>query len=866
MKITTFNSESNTSKVPVSPFGDNTFEFVTTNVQTLEQAFRLMCTNFILNVPLVSNVRARRKKQDLQKYFSQNIDYIVLDIDKVKTLQDRNKILEYFRQYQCIIGESRSYNGIDNFNLKGLLACEEISVDKAKYGISQIHIDLKDLCDVDECVLRRPSLNAPIQKYSVLLNSTVSNKYSFEFAEIPHKKTENNLKLDEVKTLLGQDFSECKDIPDLCLSIFGNLGFKALKTSGEAIRFSHYSEKKTPGGYYWFRTSPYIMHHFNPARNVNIYEYTRKLPITKELLKSEMNLSEKLCQTHMNGKVLTVNERFLQVTPEINSSINTFLYGPPAVFEIRSPMGTGKSTIISKIIEKAHSQEMRVLIVTNRRSVANDFKQKYGIKIYNKDKYNVGDSLICQYDSLWKYNMRFFDLFILDEFMSLMLYSRSAPNNNVFNISRLFSTLNKKVVIADAFLTGYENNFISNTEKFVLLNEFRDKTELVNYSNFNNFVYCILEKARKFKITVSATSLNFIHGLTLLLKKYGVRTVTLTAETSENTKERIYEIFNQTENDKFDCLIYSPTLTVGVSNLNKVKYHFHYDTSTTDVISSLQMIKRTRNAEQIHLYIKDKTNFVKTTFDEIKDEYLANAVKHSDTNYLFELNDYGEIILSNIGKKGILIDVFKNILEYNHKNSFFFLSAYHFKNEVIQNYDIKESNILLPYIKQTKENAKRIQELYLDDFLALNEIDRNTDINYADLTTADEQIKSCQDVPGLTTEVRKSLILEYINDKSFFTKLRNYQYFYRYSNNELTENDIKTKITELITSQKNLELVEFLKELIKTKHELKCIYKPSEFNDNLFLKQIGYTAVNSNMMRMYILDPKVNRYFDYIKP
>ena len=43
---------------------------------------------------------------------------------------------------------------------------------------------------------------------------------------------------------------------------------------------------------------------------------------------------------------------------------------------------------------------------------------------------------------------------------------------------------------------------------------------------------------------------------------------------------------------------------------------------TTDVISSIQMLKRTRKAKRIHLYIKDRINFVKTNFDEIKDDYI----------------------------------------------------------------------------------------------------------------------------------------------------------------------------------------------------------------------------------------------------
>ena len=78
--------------------------------------------------------------------------------------------------------------------------------------------------------------------------------------------------------------------------------------------------------------------------------------------------------------------------------------------------------------------------------------------------------------------------------------------------------------------------------------------------------------------------------------------------------------------------------------------HFHYDSSSScDVISSLQMIKRTRKAKEIHLYVKNKVQYLKTTYKELKDDYLQNIGKFVEHNYIFELNDYGEVRLSKLG-------------------------------------------------------------------------------------------------------------------------------------------------------------------------------------------------------------------------
>ena len=175
---------------------------------------------------------------------------------------------------------------------------------------------------------------------------------------------------------------------------------------------------------------------------------------------------------------------------------NEFIEGKDGMYTIKSPMGTGKSTVIKRIIQEGLQNDMRILIITNRISVAEDFKQKYNIKIYNKDEYSIGDSLICQFDSLWKYNIKNFDLVILDEFISLLFHARNTINNSQINLAKFFASFNLKLVIADAFLTGYENKLLNkNSNMFFLNNVYRDETKLYEYNNFNYFIQKILRKA-----------------------------------------------------------------------------------------------------------------------------------------------------------------------------------------------------------------------------------------------------------------------------------------------------------------------------------------------------------------------------------
>ena len=875
MKITTFKSESK-SKVPTSPYSDGTFDFITYDTD-LENVYRLMCTSFILNLPLtVDSFHGKRKKKVLEPVLSKTFEYVVLDIDKIKTLEDRNKVLNYFREYTCILGESRSYDGIENFNLKGILVLEPMTYQTLRMAISKIHADLQDVCDVDECVSRYTTLNAPIKKYSVLMKSS-GIPFRYTYTHVGARNTcSMNINIQDVQNAVYDDSSTFKSIDELCLSVFQKMGFKALNVSGDALTFSHPSEKKTIGGFFWFKTSPYVMHHYNPSRNVNIYEHVKKLQIYKELLKKEINYQKQFNVPEVCQNIINVQERYLKVTPEINYAINNFLYASNGVFKIKSPMGTAKSTIISSIIKKSLDMDLRVLVLSNRRSTASDFYEKYsknGLKLYSKDKYKIGDSLICQYDSLWKYNIRFFDIVILDEFMSLMLHSRSALNNCMFNISKFYGLFQKKLVIADAFLTGYENVFLDSKKEncYLLNNNYRDDTSVFCYNDFNYFVFYILQICKKNKCTISATSLSFIHGLKLLFKKYGIRTITLTAETSENTKNLIYKEFSKLENDKWDVLIYSPTLTVGVSNLNNIKYHFHYDTSTTDTIGSLQMLKRSRNAKEIHLYIKSKVNYVKTTYDEIRDEYLSNATKQASMNCLFELDNYGEIKISNIGRNAILIDTFKNILEYNHLDAFKYLAKMHFKNDFVEVNESKETNILLPYIKENKRNTLNIQKELISEFLELNEFVRTAEFedvtDYKALSEIDSCIKSSLDC-NITKEQRYDIILLALKSKTFLEKCKAWYYASEFSKGVLSIEDLKNVMTECASAQKNLNLITLLTKILNDNtislYQYKETYTPKEFASLPILAEIGYKRHQEKAKVWYALDENVKKYYQFI--
>ncbi len=890
-KVTIFHADTK-NKIPYSPFGDKTFVFETLEVNSNLDFFNVLASRFILNIPLnlPEPVRTYRRKNNLDEFYFDSVDYLILDIDDVYTKKAKDSIIEFFKEYNVILGASRSYNGIDNFRMKGVLLTEPMSFLECKRVLKNLQLKLKDFCTFDEHVGRKTTLNAPMLRNDVFFNNETGRLFSVEetpeVSKIDVVKSSyskgNNSKLTNstpdklnVQNLKGV---KANTIDQLCLKAFQSMGFVAVKSNENgSIMFKHPSETKSIGGYFWFKESPYTMHHFNSLKTVEIYNSIRKLPKAKELMKTNLNYTDEFENFNTSTRLIQVNQKYLTCTPEVKTACAEFISAEGGLFSIRSPMGTGKSTIIHHLIKEANNQDMSVLIITNRISVANDFSEKYNVKVYNKDQYNIGDSLICQFDSLWKYNIRLFDVVIMDEFISLMMHARSNLNNSNLNISKFFGAFNKKLIIADAFLTGYENFLLSNkTENVYMLdNLYRDCVELNLYEDFNNFVKDLVRTCTTEKCTVSCTSLSFLNSLQLMLQNKGIKVVTLTALTPKSTKKLLYESFKQ-PTTKYDVLIYSPTLTVGVSNLNHIKTHWHFDSSmSTDAVSSIQMIKRTRKAKQINLFIKERTNFIKTTYNTIKDEYMNNIGKNIDQNFLYQIDDYGETVLSENGKKAIKIDVFKNVLEFNHKDATIWLMKYHFAKKPTVIKHKFESNALNKYTKMIKNDTKIVQNAAITEYLKLNNMERTQTIDDASADTTLKIIAEMDDKIKLTCpdEIRQKILEITINDFMFLDKCQIYKHVKQYTNNEINTEDVKQLIQDAVVNNKDV-LATYNNLLKFGQNKILTWYQQKYINKNKILKNIldkcGYKIQTKNNFktigyRAYVVDENVNMYFEYIK-
>jgi len=900
--ITVFNAQRTNDKHAWSPYYDKTFVFKTYKIDTYDNVgmYDILVSYWVLNIPLekiTEPIRTFRRKEALEPFLCDKVTYFILDIDKVKTKEHKDKIIEYFSSYKCIIGESKSYDDTTNFNMKGILFLEPIDLKDAKSAISNLNHDLKDYCEIDEAVVRIASLNAPIGKNKILLNKD-KILYRCSFETRINKVQDGYIDVDKNKTKIDIHNITGANIEEYCINVFKSIGFEPMKLQdNDSIQFKHPTEKKSIGGYFWFSNSPYTMHHYNSTRSINIFEVVKGSPRGKELLNIGLDYEDQFQHFNTATKVINTHEKYLKLTGkdfDRTVEIKQFLEEKDGLFSIKSPMGTAKSTIIKGIIEEAHHLDMRVLVITNRISVARDFAKKYNMKVYNKDPYSFGDSIIVQYDSLWKYDINKFDLVIMDEFISLMCHSRNNLGNSSLNIAKFFGAFNKKLVIADAFLTGYENFLLEHktSNVWMLNNQWRDKTILFNYDNKNYFFQALLHKSKEGKITVSGTSLNFLQSTKALLEKHGKKCILLTASTPESTKEIIYEIFELEDHDKWDVFLYSPSLTVGVSNLNNVHTHFHYDTSmSTDVISSIQMIKRTRKATEIHMHLSDRINYVKTTYDSVRDEYLGNIGKNIDQNFLFDVDNYGTQKLSNIGKNAIKIDTFKNILEFNHKKAMLWMMKYHFFHDVREVKESFEGNILTKYSNQIKQDKTIQQTQNIKDLLALSDTEKVDVLMATELSSSEEVMRNLIMLNDELTyetspQIREQILLICTKDKNFINKCKNYRLMKDFTAGFIKSADIKTKISDAMVNNTDTtffnallkygqnpiqtyyvgtpdeKLAYILKECGYKRGSKELIPKTKDIDLMCEAEKIEYLERTQKVLRV---QPEVKEYYGYVK-
>jgi len=738
IQLTLFNAIENPKKPKhaSSIYLDESFIFANQTAPDLRAMFMIMTNHFVLNQPLnvKEPIKTFRRKADLEPYKYAKIKNIILDLDEITTKDDYLETIEYFKEknYSCILGKSRSWNGEDIFNLKGILRVEfQNDEEIIKTALTQLQVELGSRCKVDLKVAEVQAYNAPTRSKQIVYYNETGNKF-----------TDKNVHIENIKKSMGNeyklDITFSNEVIDECISIFSSLGYTpvrdSLHTDG-AINFRHPCEVKSPGGYFWYSSQPLVMNHPNKDRTISIFNLLKETEVGKKWLKNKTKKEQKhqLIKDNISKykSYKCYNERYLDFSDKSKQEIvNNFLSSDKGVLKIKSAMGTAKSNGVAYCIEQAHKRNEKVILISNRVSVAQDFADKYNMMWYkDADAWKQKESLVVQFDSLHRFDIQNFDVVILDEFISLLFHHRSnlTSNSNVNIVKFKILMEKKRVLVADAFLTGFEDIFFKNRIIDVIDNNYRDKIKLLEYKNKDNFAKTIIDEAKSLKdgkkITASFTSNNIMKAINYELLKEGVKVIMLNADTPQHTRDLIYKRFKEEKHSAYDVLLYSPTLTVGVSILNDVDMHFHYDSGmSTDVISSLQMIKRSRKVKEIHFFLEERQFYFDTdvnSINSIAEANINNFYNNKDATLLIDVDyETGKLKLTKLGKYINKIEAFFNITKNNHANAFKVLLEHQFEDaeNVVINDETTNRIFLQENIKELKKIEKEEQLKILSEW------------------------------------------------------------------------------------------------------------------------------------------------------
>jgi len=186
----------------ISKYDDDTFIFANQTAPDLRSMFMIMTNQFVLSQPLniPEPMRMHRRISSLEPYAFKKIKNIVLDLDKIETQEDYFETIEYFKNkdYSCILGKSRSWNGADNFNMKGIMRVSfENNQDIIKTALTQLQIELGSRCKVDLSVGVITSYQAPSNSKQIVYYNENGKKF-----------TDKNVHIESVKKTIGDDYAQ----------------------------------------------------------------------------------------------------------------------------------------------------------------------------------------------------------------------------------------------------------------------------------------------------------------------------------------------------------------------------------------------------------------------------------------------------------------------------------------------------------------------------------------------------------------------------------------------------------------------------------------------------------------------------------
>jgi len=536
----------------------------------------------------------------------------------------------------------------------------------------------------------------------------------------------------------------------------------------------------------------------------------------------------------------------------------------------------------------------KVVVIYHRISLNKALLEKwksYGFELYSDIQDSVINlykhpRLIIQADSIYRLSGPS-DLLILDEIESLhehicgssLLKKRSLVFNTLVN----YINNVKKIIVADGCLKDSTCEILQTNKKSIIKieNEYRTFSHrkmnvITNYKAAIHKLIQLVEQGKKLVIPTNSKAIGEqLHKLideiiknkgTINIDNYVETFISLESNDSseENTliqneigsKIKRYDVnspFDSIQDwNKLDHLIYSPTITAGISYEEKTFDHIFgfFTNRSTSCESSLQMLFRVRNtiSDDMFMYCADDNAFFSLPFEDHElNSYIDNKMKSGNSLILESEIEYDNYAMK--AKKNDYYTFYRNFLKKTHLSKDFHKSFLYglltshgikvvYLQEEIEKKDLNEINSKMKDIIKTisEEQAFEIwrsHNLDKDEFEEL--------INRKQQLTKDELFSLKKYMIQDAFELSQPLTVDFIK--------ANVKYINQYKLYKRIKDD---KIDDLLEEVKVMKEASYIKGLETTYEEMKdAISSDSEEDDGICNKSRLVKMINKKQKKIY---------------
>jgi len=554
------------------------------------------------------------------------------------------------------------------------------------------------------------------------------------------------------------------------------------------------------------------------------------------------------------------------------------------VFYVKAPMKFGKTKLLIKSIREKYEDhyltsfqiEPVIVIISFRITFTNELMTKLNagldkikfisyqqISNENIDKYKY---VIIQFESLHKFRnwawLEKVDFLIFDESESDIEQGSSGLSSNIvetINTFKLLVSTATNILCMDANMSKRTHNVISsftkNAHSLTIDIKAHSNTRYDIYKSFDDIHNQIDNSLKQGKnISIVANSKVIARSVYLdLIKKFPNKTVMLiTGDLSKAEKKNIFG--NVHENMKANILIYTPTLTAGVSFEIE-----HYDevyglyfTGSCNLETFIQMLGRIRTVNQFSLYF-DNSYVHKTSFTSL-------SISDLDTQYSSLFRDQ---LGCNMDKNDILYIIYLNNVLINNLSDYspFYRFLYLMDNSYISFFD----NVRIITSDATNnisnaESIKKLKNTYTDmmvermrelvKVIDFTDSKRIFDLNKKNEHTADEQIEltlyRLHNRHILTEVLDKGQNISKILTKLEYIESNEELYKQIMCNSSDQNNNLHRYVTYTFCGNQRMDLYKNINEITYMSFLSKLCYDIFGLNEIEFVKEIAKLLVMVN--------------------